>query len=387
MELVPALARAGVEIDLITPRWSGDLGDEVIQVTALDPAHPTPPPTTVYRVQPHETDPADFFSFAWRTNIAIEDVGRRLLAQHSYDLIHVHDWLVAFAGVALKHAFRLPLVATIHATEYGRHRGHPEGEMPRAINNVEWWLSYEAWRVICCSQFMAREIQTALRTPADKIDVIPNGVDTSRFDGIDQHDLTAFRRRFALDDEEIIFFVGRVVFEKGVQLLVEAMPELLRRRPTVKLIVAGTGGHLNAVRERARQLGLGDKALFTGFISDEDRDRLIGIAAVAAFPSLYEPFGIVALEAMASRTPVVVAGGSGLSEVVTNHETGVIVYPDDVESLIWGIIHTLENPAWAQARVGNAYQVVRDRYNWDTIAAATVDVYRRVAAERAGSDW
>lgn len=385
-ELLPALARAGVEVHLLTPRWLGGTQQETLQEVAVDPRQPLPPPT-VYRVEPPGVNMADFFTNAWRTNISIEHQGRRLLDGGSFDLIHAHDWLVAFAGVALKHAFKLPLLATIHATEYGRNRGFPTGEMARAIHNVEWWLTYEGWRVICCSDFMSAEIQTALQTPADKLDVIANGVDTARFDALDGVDLTAFRRAYARDDEEIIFHVGRLVQEKGVHLLVEAMSGILAGRPAAKLVVAGTGGSLDGLRARALALGLGSKVHFTGFIPDEDRDRLLRVADVAVFPSLYEPFGIVALEAMAARTPVVASNVGGLGEVIENHATGLLVYPNDIGSLTWGILHTLENPAWSAARAANAYDMVRERYNWDAIARSTAAVYRQVMDERRAATW
>lgn len=387
MELVPALARAGVEVHLITPRWLGGAGKEAVQETVVDPAHPEPAPATVYRIEPPSVDRADFFTDAWRTNVVIEEHGKLLLEAGGYDLIHVHDWLVAFAGVALKHAYRLPLAATIHATEYGRSRGLPTNDVGRQIHNVEWWLTYEAWRVICCSQFMAREIATIFQTPTDKLDVVPNGVDTSRFDGLNGADLTEFRRRYALDWEKIVFYVGRVVHEKGVHLLVEATSRLLGDRPDVKVVIAGTGGSLAACRYRAQELRLSDKVLFTGFIPDEDRDRLFKVADAAVFPSLYEPFGIVALEAIAAHLPVVVADVGGLSEVVTHQETGLTVYPDSVESLAWGIRQTLDHPDQARARAENAYRMVRERYNWGAIARGTLDVYRRVASERQLATW
>ena len=384
-ELVPALARAGVEVHLVTPRWGGGVDQEVLDVADGGPDRP--PPITVHRVEPPGAEMPDFFTGAWRTNVSIEEYAKRLIDRETYDLIHAHDWLVAFSGVALKNAYRIPLLATIHATEHGRNRGTLQGEIPRAIHNVEWWLTYEAWRVIACSDYMAREIANVFRTPPDKIDVVPNGVDTGPFDRLDGEDLTEFRRRFALDDEQIIFYVGRVVHEKGVHLLVEAMPQILAQRPSAKLVVAGTGGSLAYARERAEALGLGGKAVFTGFIPDEDRNRLFRVANVAAFPSLYEPFGIVALEAMAARTPVIVADVGGLSEVVQNHETGLTIYPDNLDSLTWGVLHTLNNPEWARQRVENAYRVVRERFNWDTIAQSTAAVYRRIAAERKTADW
>ncbi|TAK22078.1 MAG: glycosyltransferase family 1 protein [Chloroflexota bacterium] len=387
MELLPALARAGVEVHLLTPAFNGGPQFEVIRETAIDRAHLEPSPATVHRIDTPRVDIADFFSRAIQTNFAIEDAGRHLLENGGYDLIHAHDWLVGFAGVAIKHAFHTPLVATIHATEYGRNRGVPSADIPRAIHNVEWWLTYEAWRVICCSDFMSSEVRTVFGTPADKIDVVPNGVDTSRFDRWEGHDLSEFRRRYAHDSEKILFHVGRIVREKGVHLLVEAMPRLLAARSDLKLVVAGTGGELDQCRQRADELGVGANILFTGFVGDDDRDRLLRIADVAVFPSLYEPFGIVALEAMAARAPVVVSSVGGLTEVVDLHETGITVYPDDVDSLIWGILHTLDHPEWSRQRADNAYGMVRDRFNWDAIARDTIATYRRVIEERRRTPW
>ena len=132
---------------------------------------------------------------------------------------------------------------------------------------------------------------------------------------------------------------------------------------------------------------MGEKVLFTGFITDEDRDRLFKIADCAVFPSLYEPFGIVALEAMAAKCPVVVSEVGGLKDVVEHGETGITVYPDDPGSLAWGIVHTLQHPESSAARVGRAYQVVREVYNWERIARMTADVYRQIIAERTVTDW
>jgi glycogen(starch) synthase len=386
-ELIPALAAAGVEVHLVTPRRAGGAPEEPIADVAGPAAGPNRQ-SRVYRVEPPSGDAPSFVVGAERTNATLEQRARQLWdSEGPFDVVHAHDWLVAYAGVALKHAFKVPLLATIHATEYGRCRGVIQSEMSRAINHVEWWLTYEAWRVITCSHYMAREVQTALGVPPDKVDVVPNGVDPRRFDQLDGEDLTAFRQRFAALDERIVFYVGRVVYEKGVHLLVEAMPRILAHNPQVKLVVAGTGDSLNSVRRRALELGIGSRCYFAGFIPDEVRDRLFRVADVAAFPSLYEPFGIVALEAMAARTPVVAADVGGMSEVVRHAETAVTVYPNDVDSLAWGILHTLDRPDWARARAANAYQTVRDEYNWGIVARQTNAVYTQIVTERRQVIW
>ncbi|HEX5418302.1 MAG TPA: glycosyltransferase family 4 protein [Chloroflexota bacterium] len=381
VELIPALGRQGIEVHLATPRRAGGEEREEICPVAGGGA------SIVYRVDAAEP-PGDFFALAQGVNGPLEAFGRELWASAGpFELVHVHDWLVSFAGVALKHAFRTPLLATIHATEYGRCRGNIQSPMSRAINGTEWWLTYEAWRAICCSRFMAAEIQTALGAPPDKLDVIANGVETARFDALDGEDLTSFRARFAAPDEPIVFYVGRVVYEKGVHLLVQAMPLLLQQNPGIRLIVAGRGDSLAYARQLSEELGVADQCIFTGFISDEDRDRLFRVADVAAFPSLYEPFGIVALEAMAARTPVVCADVGGLSEVVQHEETAITVYSNNVGSLAWGIQRVLDDPAAARRRADVAYRMVVDQYNWDAIARQTADVYERVVDERTRVSW
>jgi len=379
--LVPALVNQGLEVYLITPRWAG--GEPVETITS-----PQSGKAVIYRVDPPIARMGNFYADVQQTNLNLEEVGIRLIREVGVDLIHVHDWLVAFAGASLKRIRKIPLLTTIHATERGRNHGHLSTDMQHAINGTEWWLCYEAWRVITCSLYMAGQIMDFFNVPLDKIDVIPNGVDTQLFEHIVEGvDMAAFRSRFAAPDEKIVYHVGRLVHEKGPQLIVEAAPAVLAAYPKAKFVIAGRGPLLNELRDRAVAIGLADKFYFTGFLSDTDRNLLYKVADVAVFPSLYEPFGIVALEAMAARCPVVVASTGGLAEVVQHNQTGITVYPDSVESLAWGILHTLLNPHWAAARAENAYRVVQAHYNWDTIAKRTTRVYERIVEERARTEW
>ena len=375
-ELLPPLGNLpGVDLHLVTPRWEGGKRRERVGRA------------TVHRVEAPIVE-GDFFTKAQQTNLHLEEYVDRLWQESGpFDLIHVHDWLVAFVGAACKHRYEVPLLSTIHATERGRGRGHLLSDQSRAIHQVEWWLTYESWRVIACSEYMAGEVSSDFHCSRDKIDVIPNGVETARFDELEGKDLTSFRTMYALPFEEIVFYVGRVVFEKGLHVLVRALPLVLAQQPSAKVVVAGKGPELESLRSLAQDLDVGKKVLFTGFISDEDRDRLFRIASCAVFPSLYEPFGIVALEAMAAKCPVVVSEVGGLQEVIEHAETGIMVYADDPGSLAWGIVHTLQRPEWSAARAKNAYRVVREEYNWERIARLTADVYRQVIAERAITDW
>jgi glycosyltransferase involved in cell wall biosynthesis len=368
MDLVPALALTGDEIHILTPRLSGGAAHEI-----------TPEGVHIHRVEPPQIEDYSFVAFATKTNAIMEQAAHALTAEvGGFDLIHAHDWLDAAAGVALKHAWRRPLIATMHATERGRgqgfisHNGHSD-----QINQIEWWLCYEAWRVITCSHFMANQIHDYFNTPMDKIDVVPNGIYVQPDPFTSEEERRAFRQRFVADDQSLVFFVGRLVYEKGPHVLLDAWPRIHATLPQARLVIAGAGSYLPALKQRAWDMGIADQVTFAGFISDDERDRLYHVADVAVFPSLYEPFGIVALEAMAARCPVVVAATGGLAEVVIPHETGLTVPPNDPAALAWGVQHTLQHPAWTKARVANAARSAADDYNWRALAQATQEVYAR----------
>jgi glycogen(starch) synthase len=387
--LAPALARAGVEVHVITPRPPDffasanlpDAPDVLVCEPEVDGVH-------VYPVLLAE-DKTSIYNQAQKTNQALEAKGRALLAsQGPFDLIHAHDWLVVFAAHQLKHTFRLPLVATIHATERGRERGGIlHTELQRNIHGAEWWLVYEAWRVIACSHHMAREVQTYFHAPAEKIDVVPNGIASHSNGRFSEGDLAICRSRYAAHGQRIVFAVGRLVYEKGFHLLVAAVPHILSEFPDTQFVIAGRGPEALHLAQQASRLGVDDHVTFPGFISDEERDCLYRVAACAVFPSLYEPFGIVALEAMAAGCPVVVSEVGGLREVVHHGKTGITVYPDDVRSIAWGVLRVLRHPMLSEARAREARQMVRLAFNWDRIATQTIPIYQRILDERQRIEW
>ncbi len=375
-ELLPALAGDDLDLHVLTPRWRDSANIEVVNGAQV---HRIPLPTAADR---------DFYTQAWQTNQALEQAAVALADETGpFDLIHAHDWLTAFSACALKRAWRAPLVATIHATERGRGRGYLGSPLSHQINAVEWWLTFEAWRVICCSEFMAQEVRDYFHAPADKIDIIPNGVSSACFHRWHGINLNTFRAMYALPDEKIVFYVGRVQYEKGIETLVRSVPAVLAQYPAAKFVIAGTGSDLERLRQLSWEMGIGQKVLFTGRIPDDDRDRLLLAADCAVFPSLYEPFGIVALEAMAAGCPVVVSAIGGLQEVVQHAETGLTTYPGDPQSVAWGILQTLQHPEWTSQRVDRARSRVMELFNWPRIAEQTRQVYRRIIQERRHANW
>jgi len=234
---------------------------------------------------------------------------------------------------------------------------------------------------------MHNELTTALNTPSDKLDIIYNGVAADKFQfDFPEEERIEFRSRFALPYEKVVMFVGRGVREKGAQVLIEALPKIRSQYKFTKLVIAG-GGSKQHLMEQARSLGVGDQTFFTGFIPDDDLLRLYKVADVACFPSLYEPFGIVALEAMAAHTPVVVSDAGGLPEVVESGVTGTVTYAGNVDSLARGIVNVLRDDALALDMAARAFEKVQTVFNWDLIATQTDAVYQRVWEEYRKADW
>lgn len=371
-DLTMALVREGVEIHLFTCSAPGAPDYEVV-----NGVH-------VYRVTPYQVSTPDFPTWALQFNLAmLERIMGVIRGIGTPYIVHAHDWLVAFAARALKHSLHRPLVTTIHATEFGRHNGL-HNTTQNYISNVEWWLTFEAWKVIVCSKYMENELKYVFQLPSDKIRVIYNGVNPESF----VHRPGGMSRDFyAAPEERIIFFVGRLVREKGVQTLLDAVPNILAHHPNTKFVIGGNGPHKEHLRHQARNLGIESRLYFTGFLNEETRNALYHWADVAVFPSLYEPFGIVALEAMAARTPVVVADTGGMSEIIDHGVEGLKVYPGDAHSLALNINLLLGRPDIAEKLKERAYSKVVEHYDWGKIARRTKQTYREVWTEHQCSEW
>jgi len=339
----------------------------------------------VHRVHSYRIDANNFIDWVLHLNFAlIEECIRLINGFGVFDIIHAHDWIVAFTARVLKHSYRIPLIATIHATEFGRNWGI-HNDVQRYISSVEWWLTYEAWRVIVNSEYMKKEVKSIFQLPEDKIRLVPNGVDISKFDGYERE--YGFRRNYAADDEKIVFFVGRLVNEKGAHVLLDAIPKVLHRYQCAKFVIAGKGPQLDYLRGKAMAMNIYHKIYFTGYISDEDLKRLYKCADVAVFPSLYEPFGIVALEGMIANVPVVVSDTGGLGELVHHGVDGMKAYTGNADSLADNILDILLNPDKADEMKRKALDKVRSIYNWDVIARQTAEVYEELAEESRKANW
>jgi glycogen synthase len=329
---------------------------------------------TVHRVREPERPRAlgEFVTWVEHMNADMLAAGVELGDRFDFDVVHGHDWLVAVAGDHLARRFRAPFVATIHATEYGRHQGWIEEHPQSHIHGVERWMANRAERVVTCSAYMREHVADIYGLEEEQIAVVPNGIDPSELVAVD--DLDRLRGRFAVPDERLVLLVGRLVYEKGFQLALDALPRLIERVGDVRFLVAGSGTHEAELRKQAHELGLDPHGTFLGWIGDDVLHSLYRIADLTVVPSIYEPFGLVALEAMASGCPCLVADTGGLREVVPNEDVGLRFRSRDPASLAAMAERILTDAALRDRLVAEASEHVLG-FDWGDVARQVARIY------------
>ena len=323
----------------------------------------------------------EFVAWVERMNSDMLAAGVELGDRHTFDIVHGHDWLVANACDHLAKRFGAPLVTTIHATEHGRHQGWVNKHPQIYIHGVERWITNRSDRVLACSTFMREQIVDVFGVPEQLVQVIPNGIDPEDIRPQNDDELRRLRAEFASPDESLVLLVGRLVYEKGFQFALEALPKIIERLPSTRFVVAGSGTHEEELRRQAEELGLMEHGTFVGWIGDDVLHSLYAIADVCVVPSIYEPFGLVALEAMASSCPCIVADTGGLREVVPHDEVGLRFRARDPESLAEMTIRVLEDAELCRRLTAEAFNHLR-RFDWDDVAERTVEVYEELAELR-----
>ncbi len=360
------LADDGLEVHVLT-RGGGSL-----------PAQEERHGVIVHRVQepPFPTDLSAFIKWVGAMNRDMRALGLRLCERLDFDLIHSHDWLVAGAAKSLARRIARPWVVTVHATEYGRHQGWVRKRPQSQIHAAERRMVHDADAVLTCSRFMRTHVAEVFGVPAGSITTIPNGLDPRDLEpGV--QDLDALRARYASPADRLVLMVGRLVYEKGFHLALEALAPVIERLGDVRFVVAGSGLAEAELKRQAQQLGLGEHGTFLGWVGDDMLHSLYRVANLCIVPSIYEPFGLVALEAMASGCLCVVADTGGLREVVPGDGTvGLRFPPRDagaLEAVLEGIL--TDDAAHAQL-VAEAREHVL-QFDWGEVARQTARVYRR----------
>jgi glycogen synthase len=367
-KLSEALVERGVDVHVLTRG-----GEEM-------PEEETAGGVAIHRVREPKrpSDLGEFVAWVERMNSDMLAVGVELGDRYDFDLVHGHDWLVAMACDHLARRFGAPLITTIHATEHGRHQGWVDKHPQSYIHGVERWITNRSDRVIACSFYMREQIVDIFGVEEERISVIPNGIDPTDLCPHDGPGLERLRREFAAPDEKLVLLIGRLVYEKGFQLALEAMPQVIERAPGTRFLVAGSGTHEAQLRNQAKELGLMEHGTFLGWIGDDVLHSLYPIADVCVVPSIYEPFGLVALEAMASGCPCIVADTGGLREVVPHEEAGLRFRSRDPEALAEVALRVLTDGALGERLVAEGLEHIR-RFDWTDVAGRTVELYGELA--------
>jgi glycosyltransferase involved in cell wall biosynthesis len=299
-----------------------------------------------------------------------------------YDIIIAHDWLSAISGITIKKEIGLPFAFHIHSTEKGRTLGNGS----EVVSNIEAHGAKAADLIVTVSYAMKDEL-IKLGFPKDRIQVCYNGVDPQKYDPetVSAEQVKKVRDFYGIkDDDPMILFIGRLVGVKGVDKLIMAMPQVLQKMPKAKLVIVGVGDLQDYLVHLVETMKLRDNVKFNfDFIPEEERIIHYAACDVAVFPSLYEPFGIVALEAMSMKRPVVVgaAGISGMREIVVacgEEQCGFHINPSNPADIAWGITSSLENPDKKKWLGENGRRRVLNEFTWDKVAQKTIELYEQI---------
>ncbi|MEZ5121626.1 MAG: glycosyltransferase family 4 protein [Solirubrobacterales bacterium] len=357
-KLSEELVRQRVEVHVLT---RGDAGSAL---RAGVHVHRVPEPRL-----PRDLD--RFLAWVRAMNDDMRAAGTALASEHEFDLVHGHDWLVARAAASLADRIGVPFLATIHATEHGRHQGWVDKPPQSKIHATERWMARRADGLITCSHYMRGHVADVFGVDESAVSVIPNGIDPGDLRPVS--DLAALRARFAAPDERLLLLVGRLVYEKGFQFALDALPEVIEQVPDLRFVVAGSGTHEAQLRRQATELGLDAHGTFAGWIGDDLLHSLYRIADLCVVPSLYEPFGLVALEAMASGCPCIVANTGGLAEVAPSDDVALRFRSRDPRSLARMMVKVLTDAALRDLVAQASEHVLR--FDWVDVARQTRAVY------------
>jgi glycogen synthase len=365
--LSKALTKQGIEVHVITNEMPGspfEENDEGVFVHRVPINTPAPNFHSWVLLMNHY--------FAKRAGLLGQEVGH-------FDIVHAHDWLVLPSTAESKNFFKCTMVSTLHSLEYKRSGGvtSPEGRM---VESLEWWLTYESSLVIVSSNAMKNDTKLKYQVPEQKVWVIPIGLNPTKF--LNAHpNKDQVRERFgASRSDKLILFVGRLTHQKGCEFLIRAIPSLAKYN-NVKLVTVGDGYMRGELENIAQATGEGWRVRFTGFMPDSEVVDLMMSADVMVIPSVYEPFGVVALEAMAAKVPIVASEVDGLAEIIKHEYNGILTYPKDPSSISWGISRILSDPANTQRLVENGTKELACKYTWDAVAALTLECYKKALSQ------
>jgi glycogen synthase len=331
----------------------------------------------IHRINPINDQDPDFLSWIAGLNFAIIEEGLNIAKHVEFDAVHTHDWMTGPAAEFISQTLDIPLIATIHGTEYGRNKGIFT-ELQQFISRKENELCHSADEIIVCSEFMEGEVISLFKVPKEKITVIPNGAIQEK---AENHDLDIEKVYPFLTGRKWIVSIGRIVKEKGFQTLIAAANLLKEKEKDLCFVVAGNGPLLAKYREIVKELGLDRFIYFIGFVNEQIRASLVKRAAIAVFPSSYEPFGLAAAEALSAGVPTVLAKTGGMQTLIEDFKTGFYMQPGNEKSLVDVINWILGNEGLANEIGLNGMLSVDESFSWERNARTTDTLYTRAISE------
>lgn len=362
--LSDALAAAGHDVVVLT------VADRPAELDAV-----APPGVRVRRtlVDLPYLPPASVVARVASANHAVTKLGLRFdgdLRDWTPDVVHGHDWQLGWSADALAARYGVPFVLSMHGTERVRHGGQLPLGPPTDIHSIEWWLAFQADRIIAPTQFIVEQLIVGFELDQHQVVHIPNGIDPALWRSAGP---TAAR------EKPLVVSWGRVQYEKGFQVLARAVHLLRGRMPQVRAVIAGRGSYLPELQTQIDIEGVSDIVELPGFVDDAALRALVARAGCVVIPSLYEPFGIVGLEALAAGAPLIVARTGGLAELVAGTHAGITFEPGNPDDLADAIEQVLGRTELAALLSANARDLVQRTYAWEAIARRTAEVYRAAA--------
>jgi glycosyltransferase involved in cell wall biosynthesis len=293
----------------------------------------------------------------------------------SFDVVHGHDWHPVLALTRIKSDYHLPIILTMHSTEYGRNGNNFGYGISQEISHREWLGCYEASIVIVTAKHMQDELMRIYNLPLDKIRIIPNGIMPGKMKR--SLDAGRIKEKYAIHPlAPIVLFCGRMSIQKGPDLLIEAIPHILRNRPDARFVFMGEGGMRADCERRARELGVAEACRFLGYTSSAAKEELVNACDMMCVPSRNEPFGVVVLEAWDACKPVV---ATEAVSIIKNFEDGLLAYVEP-QSIAWCINRLLCDPAEMKRLAQAGCNRIDSEFRWDCIAQRTEEVYEQAIA-------
>ena len=370
--LTKSLSKKGAEITFVLPYSSDSINVDFLKLipagnvkirmisSVLQPYMSTNEyKRTVAKSQNPKMYGLSLFDEVYRYTLAAE----RIAEEEDFDVIHCHDWMTFGAGVRAKRKKNKPLVLHVHATELDRTGGHAVNQY---VYDLERYGMHKADKIIAVSNYTKNKIITHYGVPADKIEVVHNAVDFSQHYSEESFEIKK--------SDKVVLFLGRITLQKGPDYFLYAAKKVLEHEKNVKFLIAGTGDMEPFIIEKAAELGIASKMLFSGFLHEADVERAYKMADVYVMPSVSEPFGITALEAMKNKAPAIVSKQSGVSEVI-NHCLKIDFW--DINEMSNSIISLLRYGTLHEALKDNGYFEVT-KMSWDTPADKCLRIYNQL---------